>query len=293
MQLRYKIALLVFCPTAALSMLTLITMQSLVSEDLASVRNSSFEATTAILSEPVVEAFLEQDFARLDEFFLNLRQSPDIVEGVAVDRDLTIIASADPRELGKRFVPQGSNWYTSDLVVGGRERGTLWIHFDESLSEAAVANVFNTGVLLSAFTLLILAAVAFWIGTQLSTRMATLASSAERFAGGDLSHRTGMTSGDEIGSVGRAFDTMADQVQSNITELHRSEQRTNLALAAGGMGIWVFETNSAHVQVDERLAELYQLDGDPSNTTVEALLEHVHPGDRDARTAFVDEALVA
>ncbi|WP_420550670.1 sensor histidine kinase [Litorivicinus lipolyticus] len=292
MQLRFKIALLVFCPTAALLMLTLLTMQNLVSDDLASVRDSSFKATTSILSEPVVEAFLEQDFARLDEFFLNLRQSPDILEGVAVDRDLKIIASADPRQLGKPFVAIGENWYTSELVVGGRERGTLWLHFDESQAKAALGNVFATGILLSTVTLLILAAVAYWIGNQLSRSMGALAQSAQRFAQGELTHRTGMKGGDEISSVGQAFDIMADQIQSNMADLHRSEQRTSLALSAGGMGIWVYEARERNVHIDDRLAELYEVHGAHDNVAVDQLLSRVHPDDAESRAAFFDEALV-
>lgn len=293
MQLRFKIALYVFVPTAFLVMSSLIIIQQSVSRDLSQVRERSFQANAAILSEPVIEAFLEQDFARLDEFFLDLRQSPDILEGLAVDTNNRIISTDNPRLLGTQFAAQGSDWYSHDLVVGGRPRGTLWIRFDASETEAVLANVFTAGLLMMTMTLMGLAGIAYWIGTRIAGRISELANATVQITEGDYTTRTNADSNDELGQLASTFNQMAAQIENSVLELHRSEQRTSLALTAGGMGIWVFDTKTKSLFVDDRLADIYGCPESGDGISTEVLLNHIDSNDREARSLLVDQAIVA
>ena len=293
MQLRFKIALFVFIPTAVLVLLSMVVVQNTITRDLAEVRDRSFQANVTILSEPVIEAFLEQDFARLDEFFLNLRQSPDIKAGLTVDTDGLIISSDNPRLLGASFNPTDSGWYSHDLVVGGKARGTLWIQFDDTETASVISDVFMTGLLLLATTLIGLAGIAYWVGHRIGGRIGILASAANQIGNADYRARTDFKGSDELAQLGQVFDEMAEQIESSVVELSRSEQRTSLALAAGGMGIWVYDSKSNRVFADDRLAEIYGLANGGNAVGIDELLKHVHEDDLDHRSTLVDQTLVA
>ena len=115
-------------------------------------------------------------------------------------------------------------------------------------------------------------------------RVAALSAAAERLAAGDLGSRTGLAhSRDELGAVGRAFDTMAATLQQREAELRRAHDMARLAHVVTGAG-GVFESWSAN------LPKLAGVEPAAMPRSTREWLALLHPADR---AAFRAKALDA
>jgi len=81
------------------------------------------------------------------------------------------------------------------------------------------------------------------IGARIGAGLSRLRTAAEAIQGGDFGVRTGITSGDEVGVLSRAFDSMASSVQDMTAA--ETRLRGRLEAVVGGMG-------EALVALDER-----------------------------------------
>ena len=83
-------------------------------------------------------------------------------------------------------------------------------------------------------------ALLFWLAAHflVTRRVELLLQITGRLAKGDYAARTGLTGGDELGVIGRAFDGMATQLGEQQTRLQQSKERLDLALKAARMITW-------------------------------------------------------
>ena len=88
---------------------------------------------------------------------------------------------------------------------------TVWIGRTEPLFPTRVV----LWVLLAALAVgaVLSVILAGWFARSLSLRLGRIESAADAISAGDLSARTGDATGDEIGDLARAFDTMADRLE--------------------------------------------------------------------------------
>ena len=88
---------------------------------------------------------------------------------------------------------------------------TVWIGRTEPLFPTGVV----LWVLLAALAVgaILSVILAGWFVRSLSLRLGRIESAADAISSGDLSARTGDASGDEIGDLARAFDTMAERIR--------------------------------------------------------------------------------
>lgn len=77
-------------------------------------------------------------------------------------------------------------------------------------------------------SLVLAAALSFWYTKRVSRPLINLRNAAETMADANYSVRVPVLSDDEIGSVSRAFNSMADQLEKEVSEL--GEQNTRLAM---------------------------------------------------------------
>ena len=293
MRLKHFIALSVFVPAALLLLATVFTIQKTATQQLNDLNELRYAANIQILADSVTASLLAQDMAALDEQLLALLQSPDIEMALITDLGGVVIASPNPRMLGKQANLTGPGWRSLALEVAGRDRGKLHLEFDLTRSASAIDRVFSLGLGLVLVTLLILAGLAYAIGHSISRRISILSETTARMTQGNLSVRNELTGSDEISLLGQAFDQMAEQIQSTLEQLRQSDQRTDLALEAGQMGIWVYETSTQSVYMDGRLSSLYGLTQPEGDYPLETLIAPVHPDDIESRSSFIDQALLA
>ncbi|GAB4544774.1 MAG: ATP-binding protein [Anaerolineae bacterium] len=106
------------------------------------------------------------------------------------------------------------------IIVGGEQVGAVLVVTPESGPSAALANEFlaalNRGILLATIIAglagIVLGAV---LVRQIIAPLRKLQSAAHAIAGGDLSQRVRLTSHDEVGDVGHAFNQMAEALEHN------------------------------------------------------------------------------
>ncbi len=108
-------------------------------------------------------------------------------------------------------------------------------------------------------------ALLFWVVAHflVTRRVASLLQITRHLAMGDYAARSGLTGGDELGVIGRAFDGMAAQLGEQQTRLQQSKERLDLALKAARMITWETTQNQDAVIWSENLAEV--LSGKPDD----------------------------
>jgi HAMP domain-containing protein len=127
-----------------------------------------------------------------------LSVEPTVVEGVDLD-------GAD-----RNFA------ITPLLGEGSEPEGYLAVGLSEGSAAANVNRMFRTDLGLLGFSAILLFLIAWGYGHSSILRQTSAIIEAERrFAGGDLSARTGLEYGDdELGGIARAFDEMASRIQA-------------------------------------------------------------------------------
>ena len=81
------------------------------------------------------------------------------------------------------------------------------------------------------------------------------------------------------------------EVQSRTRELRHSEERTNVALAAGQMGVWEVDFAAHRLTWSDTMAPVFGLTPDQAPATIEESLALVHPGDRSSVAAAIERAI--
>jgi len=85
---------------------------------------------------------------------------------------------------------------------------------------------------------------------------------------------------DEVGSRTADLVVRTNTLQEHATALRRSEERTNYALGAAGMGVWELDVATRRLTWSETMAPLFGLTPQQAPTTAEAFLALIHPDDR-------------
>jgi signal transduction histidine kinase len=155
------------------------------------------------------------------------------IVGDSVWTDLAQLIPPPPVDTGVRgtFVYKAAD-NTARIGAVGEVTDTPWRVWVEFPRETVVAPAKNflRGILFIGAVLVwcavILVAVFAW---QVTTPLTALTHAAEAIAKGDYTRRVGSTSRDEVGRLTRAFDTMADQIESAQQRLlHDLEARTKM-----------------------------------------------------------------
>ena len=105
----------------------------------------------------------------------------------------------------------------------------------------SVRRVYEAILGMLAAELLIGGVAAFFIGRGISGNVRKLEEGAARIGGGDLGHRIGLTTNDELGGVAASFDQMAERRQQAEAEIQGSEERFRALSGAAFEGIAITE----------------------------------------------------
>jgi len=90
------------------------------------------------------------------------------------------------------------------------------------------------------------------------------------------------------GRVARLFGTAQD-----ITELREAYERLQIAVEAGGVGIWSFDVDRGRLDWDGQMFALFQLDPAGFDGSLESWIQHVYPADREGVMVAVRRSLSA
>ncbi|MEE8279262.1 MAG: PAS domain S-box protein, partial [Alphaproteobacteria bacterium] len=144
-----------------------------------------------------------------------------------------------------------------------RPSGTGLVFFQRDVSRAKAAarrHVLGPD-LYSALGLGVLA-LFFWLASHfiVARRLARLLEAAEKLAGGDLKAHSGLTGGDELGRIGRAFDNVAHQFADAQARLAQSEERSRDMAEAASDWFWEMDENLRFSHFSERFGAVTGVD---------------------------------
>ena len=261
-----------------------------ISGDLArrfSRKGGPFERTVAFQVDEAEETYRAGGSAALGRYLQRLQayfgpehfftdaNGRDLVDGA--DRSALLAAAHGewnvPHSLGTRFVMvAASKDGTYRLIAAGTPPFTRWSFLP------------YYGLIL-----VVVALLCWMLAVNIVSPLRALAQTVERFGRGDLSARAGSRRRDEIGDVSRAFDQMAERIETLLTAERRllqdisHELRSPLARLsfAAELTKTAEDRNAAAARITKEIARLTNLvdalvevtrvEGDPSSRRVEEI----------------------
>ncbi|HET7832463.1 MAG TPA: diguanylate cyclase [Gallionella sp.] len=154
---------------------------------------------------------------------------------------------------------------------------------------------------------LIIAVLAYLIGRSVSQPLLRLRRDIEIVGAGDLGHRVGTTSRDELGDLSRDFDRMLERLQQvtasredlqreievrTHTEeaLRENEQRLKQAQSIAHLGNWEWDLESGQIKLSDETYRIFGRQPGLFTPTRETLLETVHSDDHDFVAQCLEKA---
>jgi methyl-accepting chemotaxis protein len=155
---------------------------------------------------------------------------------------------------------------------GEKTKGYFRMVMNESQAREAGQKLIISGIGVTLFALVVAALLALLASRVIVRPVLQLAQSAQVIAGGDLTQRTDVATGDEIGQLAETFNDMASNLEKTLTKLVRSQtQLRAVADAVGSRSRTVIE------RVDEQrtiIDETYQ-SVDKLNSGVRKITDNV------------------
>jgi len=165
------------------------------------------------------------------------------------------------------------------LVTQTRMGGIIAVAAPLTSIEAGTRALIRTLFVVGGLTIAVLLLVAWLILRAGLLPLERIAATAERIAGGDLSHRTGVAHDDtEVGRMGAAFDAMLDQIEGAFGE----QQAALAAKAQSEDRLRRFVADASHelrtpVTSIRGYAELYRAGGLADAAALDTAMDRIGP----------------
>ncbi len=282
--LRYRIAATIFILEAVMMALVLWYTLTLAVGASRNQQLAHEEATLNATTQISRNALLSEDYSELLPYIQSMIQG-DIVNAYVTNHEGKVMAATDLASLaGPMPVLEDSAtefWRTRDIINENEKLGTLSIKFSNANLFKAIRNARNLGISIAATGMGIIAVIGTLMGYLLTRRLDVLAQSAQRFAQGDLTAKTGLQGTDEVAEVGRAFDQMAVNIQEHIVAIEETNQRFALAMAGSNDGIWDWDIANDQTYFSPRWREMLGfMDNDSEfHNSISDWRERIHPED--------------
>ena len=177
--------------------------------------------------------------------------------------------------------PDGQRWVGGVAAVEGAP-WQVWVGYPRTLVLAPARAFLGRMLVVALVFVAISVALATLLAYRLTQPLHELATAAGKISGGDHTERIAVRRRDELGLLGRAFDTMADRVERAYDELRKSHEQTHLLLATAHIGVWELRLDTNRMTCSDSMRVVHAREADPLPQSRAAFLEQVHPEDRAA-----------
>ncbi|MEW4099057.1 methyl-accepting chemotaxis protein [Bacillus altitudinis] len=163
--------------------------------------------------------------------------------------------------------------YVTNELTGWKIGGTMLV----SEVEDAAKPVFNTAIIVFSVTLIVAGTLIFFIVRSISSRLSNLARFSKKVSEGDLRDKLQIQSDDEIGQVGKGFNTMIDSLRSLIGAVQTSVE--NVASSSEELTASAGQTSKATEHITLAI-EQFSTGNESQNDKVESSSEELEEMNR-------------
>jgi len=227
--LKYRIATIIFVLEAFMVGIilwqTLDHSQTTIRDQLASHDRAVLEIMGGISRI----ALLTEEYADFQPYLENLLEDSRIKQVLLIDSRSRVVSGSNPDTVGRPppqifaspsqdTIASDTFWRSQSITNGAGRLGTIAIEISNDELAAATAEARNLGIGLAIAGMVSIAMVGLIAGILLTRRLAIVTATANQFARGERTARTGIAGDDEIGELGETFDKMAAKLQTNQDE---------------------------------------------------------------------------
>ncbi len=197
-----------------------------------------------IISNIARVSLLNEDYDYIQGHIESLPDNPAILKAILADEQGTIVATSTLTDLGatlpKLINTPDKHWHVMSIQNAAGRLGTLAVLFSTAERNAIYHDALNRGILIAVTGMTAIAIFSIGFGHLLTRRLDAVVDAANQVAKGNYTVRTGLRRDDEVGRVGKAFDTMADVIaaerqvlsDNNIALEQAVEERTRKLVEA-------------------------------------------------------------
>ncbi len=283
LSLRYRIAISVFLVTGAVMAVMLWQTLGLAMDASRKQLAETESVVLDMLSDLTRVALITEEYADLQPYIERVQEDRRITQILVTDTRGRVVASSIPDLVGlatpEMIRDSERYWRTRRIQNPAGPLGSLAIQFSTATLATARDRALELGISIAVLGMLVIAILGTLLGYLLTRRLGQLTIAAQRLAGGNLSVRSNLRGGDEVGKLGTAFDNMAAAIEREVQLVNESRERFSLAVQATHDGIWDWNIKTGEIYFSPRCREMLgyeESDFDDNFLSWQAL---VHPDD--------------
>ena len=243
-----------------------------------------------------------RDLAGLEELVNAQQAYPELTWAMLLDRRGLVLAHTDPKYLG---------FFLQDLPLASRDTtlvrtpllvevmvpvrlaqgqvGWARVGIDQRVARAKLDDITRDGLYYALAAILIGSLLAWLMGNRLTAKLHAVRRASEAVRGGSPGARVPDLGDDEVGRLARDFNAMLDALAAARGELDLSEERFRLAVGATQTGLWDWDLRSNRVFFSREWKAQVGCGEDEFGDRYEDWESLLHPEDREATLAALDE----
>lgn len=258
-------------------MLTLLVVNSvrLSQDSLIAQAQARYTELNMLFNAALAAPLAQRDYATLHEILAESVHQGGIVYAVLVDRTGYIVASSGwkkghalPKANPSAFSDTPTNKFDANtqIMLAGQRYGTLYYGVSTVFLSEARAHLVRQSLLIAGAEIFLSTLLLVGLGYWLTRHLGKLTRASEAFAAGQLDTRVPVVSNDEVGSLTRAFNTMADAIAAQIgalktstARLHEEQARLVALLHAMKLGILFADTSNRILYYNPAFQAIWKL----------------------------------
>ncbi len=188
---------------------------------------------TNVLSKLSRVALFTAEYGELQPYVEEVVLDPHVMRVVITNEDNRVVVSSDTMELGKLqpmlLDSDTEFWRSQEIHNASGYLGRAAVLFSHASLYESNREALDRGLLAALVGMTLIAIVGVLIGILMTRKLEKLTVAVQGMEQGNLDVVSGISGRDEIGMLGRAFDSMAASLRSNIQQLRAGEEALRAA----------------------------------------------------------------
>ena len=263
--LRFKLALTSIVVEVVMLALLIANSVSIATDALEQQTRFRVNEIVPLLNASIARPLVERDYATLDEILIQVVRNEGIEYISVSDAENRTVAEVglkggthNPSQTGTSDLRDLSAYGNLDfpILLVGENVGDMHLSISTRFLDQAIDKLKHEGFFIAGGEVALTFVLLVIVGVLLTRNLATLADAARTMSEGDLSVRINSRTNDEVGAASRAFDAMAQRLESLYKSLKSSEQRYQTLTEVSPVGIFNTDAEGKCVFVNERMTEI-------------------------------------